>query len=81
MKEKKMDYILNIIEGIVCFFGIIVFSIASVEVMEMQRYLFIVADIYCAFKLTSCVEGIRAYLKDKKNYSYDKQIDQVINLS
>lgn len=67
----KTDFILDIIEGIVCLFGIIVFSIACVEVVEMQRFLFAIADIYCAIKLTNCVESIFGYIKNKKKNNYE----------
>ena len=79
MNEKRIDFILNIIEGIVCLLGVFVFSIAGVEVNEMQRFLFIIADFYCAIKLANCIDGIIGYIKNKNNSTVNtKQLDQIM---
>ncbi len=79
MNEKRIDFILNIIEGIVCLFGVVVFSIAGVEVNEMQRFLFIIADFYCAIKLADCIDGVIGYLKNKKkSLANTQQIEQIM---
>jgi len=64
MKEKKIDLILNIIESIICVFGVIVFTIAGVEVNEMQRFIFLIADFYCAIKLATCIDDIIDNIKN-----------------
>lgn len=64
MKEKKIDLILSIIESIICVFGVIVFTIAGVEVNELQRFIFIIADFYCAIKLATCIDEIIDNLKN-----------------
>ena len=58
MKEKRIDLILSIIESIICVFGVIVFTIAGVEVNEIQRFIFLIADFYCAIKLATCIDEI-----------------------
>lgn len=79
MNEKRIDFILNIIEGIVCLLGVVVFSIAGVEVNEMQRFLFIIADFYCAIKLANCIDGIIGYFKNKKkSLANTQQIEQIM---
>ena len=79
MNEKKMDFILDIIEGIVCLIGVVVFSITSVEVNEMQRFLFVIADFYCAIKLANCIDGIISYIKNRKNSTVNsQQLDQIM---
>ena len=64
MKEKRIDLILSIIESIICVFGVIVFTIAGVEVNEIQRFIFLIADFYCAIKLATCIDEINDNLKN-----------------
>ena len=64
MKEKRIDLILSIIESLVCVFGVIVFTIAGVEVNEIQRFIFLIADFYCAIKLATCIDEIIDNLKN-----------------
>lgn len=64
MKEKRIDLILSIIESIICVFGVIVFTIAGVEVNEIQRFIFLIADFYCAIKLATCIDEIIDNLKN-----------------
>lgn len=79
MNEKKIDFILDIIEGIVCLIGVVVFSITSVEVNEMQRFLFVIADFYCAIKLANCIDSIISYIKNRKNSTVStQQLDQIM---
>ena len=79
MNEKRIDFILDIIEGIVCLFGVLVFSITCVEVAELQRFLFVIADFYCAIKLANCLDGIIYYLKNRNNDTIDpKQLEQIM---
>ena len=79
MKEKRIDLILSIIESIICVFGVIVFTIAGVEVNEIQRFIFLIADFYCAIKLANCIDGIIGYIKNKNNNTVNtKQLDQIM---
>ena len=79
MNEKKMDFILDIIEGIVCLIGVVVFSITSIEVNELQRFLFVIADFYCAIKLANCIDGIISFIKNRKNSTVNtQQLDQIM---
>ena len=79
MNEKKIDFILDIIEGIVCLIGVVVFSITSVEVNELQRFLFVIADFYCAIKLANCIDSIISYIKNRKNSTVStQQLDQIM---
>ncbi len=79
MNEKKINFILDIVEGIICLIGVIIFSITGVEVNEMQRFIFIIADFYCAIKLANCVDGIIDYKKNKKNNTFNtQQLDQIM---
>lgn len=79
MNERKVDFILDIVEGIICLIGVIVFSITAIEVNEMQRFLFVIADFYCAIKLANCIDGVISYIKNKKNSTFNtKQLDQIM---
>ena len=79
MNEKKINFILDIVEGIICLIGVIIFSITGVEVNEMQRFIFIIADFYCAIKFANCIDGIIDYKKNKDNTTYDtKKLDQIM---
>jgi len=77
--NERMDFILDIIEGIVCLLGVIVFSIVAIEVNEMQRFLFVIADFYCAIKLANCIDGVIGYFKNKKkSLANTQQIEQIM---
>ena len=76
MNERKVDFILDIVEGIICLIGVIIFSITGIEVTEMQRFLFIIADFYCAIKLANCIDGVIGYIKNSKVNT--KQLDKIM---
>lgn len=77
--NERIDFILDIIEGIICLLGVVVFSIVGIEVNEIQRFLFIIADFYCAIKLANCIDGVIDYIKNGKNSKVNtKQLDQIM---
>ena len=79
MNERKVNFILDIVEGIICLIGVIVFSIVGIEVNEVQRFLFIIADFYCAIKLANCFDKVIDYIKSRKNNKVStQQLDQIM---
>lgn len=77
--NERINFILDIIEGIICLLGVVVFSIVGIEVNEIQRFLFIIADFYCAIKLANCIDGVIDYIKNGKNSKVNtKQLDQIM---
>ena len=77
--NERIDFILDIIEGIICLLGVVVFSIVGIEVNEIQRFLFIIADFYCAIKLANCIDGVIDYIKSRKNNKVStQQLDQIM---
>lgn len=77
--NKKVDFIFDILEGIICIFGIIVFSTVAVQINDLQKILFIIADFYCAIKLSNCIENIIEYIKYRKDYKCStKELDKIM---
>lgn len=74
--EKKIDFILNVIESIICVLAVLVFTVCGVEIKQAQRFIFIILDFYCAIRLANCFDLAISYIKSKKVIKYsEKNID------